>query len=67
MVGTRRARGQQNRLEYTDTARYVAEHACSECQQIDQYEGTERRRFRQQQVQQRLILRVQPLKTLKKK
>ncbi|MNE14490.1 hypothetical protein D3C80_1073710 [compost metagenome] len=42
---------QQDRFEYPDAARYVAEHTCGQGQQVHQHKGTERRCFGQQQIQ----------------
>ncbi|MCY1436032.1 hypothetical protein D9M71_521470 [compost metagenome] len=43
--------GQQYRLEYADAAGHMAEHPGSEGQQIDQQEGAQGRRFRQQHIE----------------
>jgi len=40
--------GEQDRFEHPDSARYVAEHASGEGQQVNQQEWTEGRRFWQQ-------------------
>ncbi|MNC50529.1 hypothetical protein D3C75_997740 [compost metagenome] len=42
---------QQDRFEHPDAARYVAEHARSQGQQVHQHERAERRGFGQQQVE----------------